>query len=183
MERVTNNQGRTVTPLGGGGGMKELLSQYASFNVWATQRITDAVLLLPEEKITAEIVSSFPSMYTTVLHVLDAESIWWQRLKLQEHIERPSETFAGNFAALQKKLLQQSALFSDWVNNASETQLQHVFAYMRGKEQNKMPVCEMLLHLFNHNSFHRGQLVTMLRQNGVTKIPSTDYAEYLRSKK
>jgi uncharacterized damage-inducible protein DinB len=163
--------------------MKELLQQYAAFNVWATQKITDAILLLPEEKLNAEITSSFPTMYKTVLHLLDAESIWWQRLKLQEHIERPSETFTGSFAELQKKLLQQSTLFSEWVSNANESQLQHVFAYIREKEQNKMQVCSMLLHLFNHNSYHRGQLVTMLRQSGVTKIPSTDFAAYLRNKK
>ncbi|MES2848687.1 MAG: DinB family protein [Bacteroidota bacterium] len=163
--------------------MKELLQQYAAFNLWATQKITDAILLLPEEKINAEITSSFPTMYKTVLHLLDAESIWWQRLKLQEHIERPSETFTGSFAELQKKLLQQSTLFSEWVSNANEPQLQHVFAYIRDKEQNKMPVWSMLLHLFNHNSYHRGQLVTMLRQSGVTKIPSTDFSVYLRSKK
>lgn len=163
--------------------MKELLVQYAAFNVWATQRITDVIVQLPEEKIHAEIVSSFPTLYKTVLHLLDAESIWWQRLKLQEHIERPSETFTGNFAELQKKLLTQSNLFLDWVNNASETQLQHVFAYVREKEQNKMQVCAMLLHVFNHNSYHRGQLVTMLRQNGVTKIPSTDFSVYVRGKK
>jgi len=163
--------------------MKEILTQYAAFNVWATQRITDVIVQLPEEKIQAEIVSSFPTMYKTVLHLLDAESIWWQRLKLQEHIEKPSETFTGSFAELQKKLLQQSNLFLDWVNNASEPQLQHVFAYIRGKEQNKMQVCGMLLHVFNHNSYHRGQLVTMLRQSGVTKIPSTDLSAYLRNKK
>ncbi len=163
--------------------MKELLQQYAAFNLWATQRITDIILQLPEEKINAEITSSFPSMYKTVLHLHDAESIWWQRLKLQEHIERPSETFTGSFADLQKKLLQQSGLFSEWVNNASELQLLHVFAYVREKEQNKMQVCNMLLHLFNHNSYHRGQLVTMLRQSGVTKIPSTDFATYLRGLK
>lgn len=163
--------------------MKELLQQYAAFNMWATQKITDAILHLPEEKINAEMISSFPSMYKTVLHLLDAESIWWQRLKLQEHIERPSETFNGSFAELRKKLLQQSAMFKEWVDNANEPQLQHVFAYMRGKEQNKMPVCDMLLHLFNHNSYHRGQLVTMLRQSGVSKIPSTDFGAYLREKK
>lgn len=163
--------------------MKDLLQQYAAFNVWATQRITDVVAQLSEEKINAEIASSFPSMFKTVLHLLDAETIWWQRLKLQEHIERPSETFAGSFEELQKKLLQQSSLFSEWVSNASEPQLQHVFAYIRDKEQNKMQVCDMLLHLFNHNSYHRGQLVTMLRQSGVIKIPSTDFAAYLRNKK
>lgn len=163
--------------------MKELLVQYAAFNVWATQRITDVMAQLSEEKINAEITSSFPTMYKTVLHLLDAESIWWQRLKLQEHVERPSESFSGSFAELQKRLLQQSNLFNEWVNNASEPQLLHVFAYIREKEQNKMQVSHMLLHLFNHNSYHRGQLVTMLRQLGVTKIPSTDFAAYLRSKK
>jgi uncharacterized damage-inducible protein DinB len=163
--------------------MKELLQQYAAFNIWANQKITDAVLQLSEEKIHAEITSSFPSLYKTVLHLLDAESIWWQRLKLQEHIERPSETFTGSFAELQKKLLQQSSLFYEWVSNASEPQLQHVFAYIREKEQNKMQVCDMLIHLFNHNSYHRGQLVTMLRQSGVTKIQQTDLNAYLRSRK
>lgn len=163
--------------------MKELLQQYAAFNLWATQRITDVILQLAEEKINAEITSSFSSMYKTVLHLLDAESIWWQRLKLQEHVEIPSQSFNGSFAELQKKLLQQSSLFSEWVSNASEPQLQHVFAYIRDKEQHKMQVCDMLLHLFNHNSYHRGQLVTMLRQSGVTKIPSTDFAAFLRNKK
>lgn len=163
--------------------MKELLQQYAAFNMWANQKLTDAILLLPEEKINVEIVSSFTSMYKTVLHVLDAESMWWQRLKLQEHVERPSDTFTGDFEALQKKLLQQSKLFSEWVDNANDAQLQHVFAYIREKEQHKMQACNMLLHLFNHNSYHRGQLVTMLRQSGVTKIPSTDFAAYLRGKK
>lgn len=163
--------------------MKEILQQYAAFNLWANQKITEPISQLPEEKITAEIISSFPSIYKTVLHLLDAESLWWQRLKLQEHVERPSDTFAGNFAALQKRLLEQSTLYNDWVSKATEAQLQHVFAYFREKEQFKLQVGQMLLHLFNHNSYHRGQLVTMLRQSGVTKIPPTDFNAYLRSKK
>lgn len=183
MGKITNSQGRIVPPSGAGGGLKGLLTQYAAYNLWANQIVTDAIVLLPEEKIHTEIISSFTTLYKTVLHILDAESIWWQRLKLQEHTERPSETFSDNYAGLQKKLLQQSAMFSEWVSNASELQLQHVFAYLRGKEQNKMPVCDMLIHLFNHNSYHRGQLVTMLRQSGVTKIPATDFAAFLRSKK
>lgn len=163
--------------------MKELLSQYASFNLWAHQKMFDTINTLSEAQINQEMVSSFPSIFKTVLHLLDAESIWWQRLKLQEHIERPSESFTGDFAELQKKLLQQSALYEQWVNNANEHQLQHVFAFYRNKEQYKQQVSQTLLHLFNHNSYHRGQVVTMLRQLGVTKIPSTDFFGYLRSRK
>ena len=163
--------------------MKELLHQYASHNLWAHQKMLDAINGLSEEQINQEIISSFPSIFKTVLHLLDAESIWWQRLKLEEHVQRPSESFTGGFTELQKKLLQQSTLFEQWVSNANENQLQHVFAYLREKKQYKEQVSQMLLHLFNHNSYHRGQLVTMLRQLGVTKIPGTDFNGYLRSKK
>ena len=105
------------------------------------------------------------------------------RLKLAEQIERPSETFSGNFAELSKKLMLQSKLWEEWVHNATETQLSHVFAYQNNKkEQFKQPVYEMLLHIFNHATYHRGQLVTMLRQLGVEKIPGTDFVLFCRKK-
>ncbi len=164
--------------------MKELLQQFAGHNAWANLLITDTVKQLPEEIIKEEILSSFPSIFTTVLHLLDAENIWWQRIKLQEHIQRPSETFTGNFEELQKTLLQQSAQYEQWVAAANEFQLQHVFAYQRSKTQQcKQPIAETLLHIFNHGSFHRGQLVTLLRQARVTIIPSTDFNLYLRQRK
>jgi len=163
--------------------MKELLTEYASYNVWANQQLIDTINGLTQQQIHQEINSSFPGIFKTVLHLLDAENIWWQRLKLEEHIQQPSDSFTGDFAALQKKLLHQSALFEEWVNHANEHQLQHVFAYQRNKKQYKEQVGQVLLHLFTHNAYHRGQLVTMLRQLGVTKIPSTDFIWYLRHKK
>ena len=163
--------------------MKELLQQYASYNVWASQRLLDVARQLNEEQVRQEMVSSFSSVYKTVLHLLDAENIWWQRLKLEEHIERPSDTFSGDFAELEKKLLQQSRLWEDWVKNASELQLQHVFAYQNTRrEQFKQPVKEVLLHIFNHGSYHRGQLIDMFHQLGIEKLPPTDFIVYTRTK-
>jgi uncharacterized damage-inducible protein DinB len=37
------------------------------------------------------------------------------------------------------------------------------------------------MHVFNHGTYHRGQLVTMLRQVGVTEIPQTDYIAFVRT--
>ena len=75
--------------------MKELLKQYAAYNIWASQRIFGIILSLPEEKQITEVPSSFNSLYKTVLHMLDAENIWWQRMKLSERIIVPSENFSG----------------------------------------------------------------------------------------
>lgn len=164
--------------------MKELLQQYAAYNIWANKILFERISKLGEEQINKEIVSSFPSIYKTALHLWQAENIWWQRLKLVENVAILSETFTGNFSELTAGHAKQSQQWAEWVDGASEIQLAHVFAFVRNKEQYKIKVQDMLLHLFNHATFHRGQLVTMLRQLGeVDKIPSTDFATYCRVKK
>ncbi len=164
--------------------MKNLLVQYAAYNKWATQKIFDTLNQLSEIQLHHEIVSSFPSVYKTVLHLMDAENIWWQRLKLAEHIERPSDNFSGSFEELQKKIMLQSQQWEDWVINANDHQLYHVFAYQNNKkEQFKQPVNEVLIHIFNHGTYHRGQIITMLRQLGIEKIPQTDFIAFCRDSK
>jgi uncharacterized damage-inducible protein DinB len=163
--------------------MKETFLQYATYNQWANNGLLTVVLSLSEEQQTAEIKSSFPSLYKTFLHMLDASGIWWQRLKLQEKIERPGETFSGNMQALAAQVQQQDKQWAEWVSGANEHTLKHEFIYYNSrKERFKQPVCQMLLHLFNHNTYHRGQVVTMLRQLGVEKILATDFIVWSRKK-
>ncbi|MGB4843524.1 MAG: DinB family protein [Ferruginibacter sp.] len=163
--------------------MKEVLKQYAAYTIWANQKIFDCMSNLSDEQINQEITSSFPSLSKTILHMWNAEAIWWQRLKLEEKIIVPGDNFTGSFTELIKQVNQQSIIWKEWVDNATETQLQHVFFYRNTKrEEFKQPVYELLLHIMNHGTYHRGQLVTMLRQLGVDKIPSTDFTTFCRKK-
>lgn len=163
--------------------MKPLLQQAAAYTIWANQKMFNCIGNLSEEQIEQTIVSSFPSLRKTVIHIWDAECAWWQRLKLVEKIEMPSEGFTGDFMELVAKVNQQSLNWKDWVDNATEAQLNHVFFYRNTKrEEFKQPVYEMLLHLMNHGTYHRGQLVTMLRQLEVENIPQTDFAFFCRKK-
>ena len=164
--------------------MKELLKQMAAFNVWASQRIVDVILTLPEEKQKAEIPSSFNSLYKTILHMWDAESIWWQRMKMQERIVRPSDNASPATKDVIGGLMQQSRQWESWVNNASDLSFEHVFQYYTSKKEHvKQPIWQMLTHVFNHGTYHRGQLITMLRQLGIDKLPGTDFSLYSLSKK
>jgi uncharacterized damage-inducible protein DinB len=164
--------------------MKELLKQYAAYNIWANKLLTDVVLQLPEEKQYAEIPSSYKSLYQTVLHLWDAESIWWQRLKLKEKIIVPSENFKDSFKELVDELIQQSKYWNEWINNASDLSVDHVFQYQTFQgEFFKQPTWQMLLHVFNHATYHRGQLINILRQHGVEKLPDTDFIIWARNKK
>jgi len=154
------------------------------YNSWATQRIADVILSLPEERQLAEVPSSFNSLHKTLLHMWDAESGWWQRLKLQERIIFPSEHFKGNMQELVSAVLQQSRQWEEWAGTASDLLLEHVFQYQDRKgNQFKMPIYQMVHHVFNHGTYHRGQLITMLHQLGVEKLPSTDFVTWTRGKK
>lgn len=163
--------------------MKKILVQYAAFNVWANQRIIDCIGNLSDDQVNREITSSFTSIYKTVLHMLDAESIWWQRVKLVEQVDVPSANFTGTITELCNLLMKQSKLWKEWVELATEAALEHEFIYRNSKkEQFKQPMYEMLMHLFNHGTYHRGQLVTMFRQVGLETVPGTDFILFCRKK-
>ncbi|HYC41102.1 MAG TPA: DinB family protein [Chitinophagaceae bacterium] len=163
--------------------MKELLKLLAAYNLWANQKTCDAILSLPDEQQLQDLPSSFRSLHRTVLHMWDAESIWWQRMKLQEKIVIPSETFQGNMRDAVTGLLQQDQQWLEWIGNASEAALDHVFQYYNLKKEHfRQPVFQVATHVFNHNTYHRGQLVNMMRQLGVEKIPQTDLVVWARKK-
>jgi uncharacterized damage-inducible protein DinB len=163
--------------------MKQLLQQYAAYNFWANKIMMDSIAPLPKGIINKEMKSSFSSIYKTIVHLMDVESVWWQRLKLQEHVEWPGKSFDASFEELSKQLLRLSKQWQDWVSETNEANLTHVFGYQNSKKEYfKQPVYEMLIQVFNHQTYHRGQLVTMMRENGIEKIPSTDFIVFTRSK-
>lgn len=163
--------------------MKILLQQLASCNAWANALLLDTALGLAPEQHKQTVESSFPSLLQTVVHMLDAESVWWQRVKLQEKIEVPSAAFTGGLSEAALALKTQDRLWLEWVNNAPNHMFGHEFIYQNSKrEQFKQPVYQVLLHVFSHSTYHRGQLVTMLRQLGVQKIPQTDFIVWSRKK-
>ena len=77
----------------------------------------------------------------------------------------------------------QSKQWKEWIDLATEAALEHEFIYRNSKkDQFKQPVYEMLMHLFNHQTYHRGQLITLLRQVDEKNIPNTDLISFLRKK-
>lgn len=161
--------------------MREMLQKIALYNVWAHELLLNTCLKLSEAEQQQAITSSFLGIYATWLHIWDAESIWWQRMKLHEQIVVPSAAFNPTMTEIANGLLNQSKQWAEWIAAATEPQLQHVFAYQNTKrEQFKQPVYEMIQHVMNHGTYHRGQIVTLLRQLGVEKIPQTDYIVFAR---
>lgn len=162
--------------------MKELIQSLAAYNIWANRQLFDAALQLDPALHEQTVPSSFPTLKATFMHMWDAESGWWQRLQNHEHIVIPSKTFHPHLKDVANGLLGQNQTWLDWANEVSEKGLQEYFSYTNTKGFHfEQPVWQMALHLFNHGTYHRGQVVTILRQLGLTTIPSTDFIMWSRA--
>jgi uncharacterized damage-inducible protein DinB len=163
--------------------MKEILEQYSSYNYWANERLLKVVLTLKEGLQKQIVPGSFPTLYATFLHIWDVETIWWQRLKLFERIIIPSESSIPDMKEVAEGLLNQSKQWETWMHSATEASLEHVFAYYNSKKEYfKNAIWKSLMHVFNHGTYHRGQVVTILRNLNVIKIPNTDFIAWSRKK-
>lgn len=157
---------------------KQYFTQLADFNVWANNIVCNWLEQLDEEQWKKEIISSFNSIRETVLHIISAEKAWLERFR-----EIPVEWIQSSFTGSKKEHIElwkkTSSELRDYVAGFDESRLQTSLTYKRlNGEQMTTPFFVMFAHTFNHSTYHRGQLVTMIRQAGFTKVGSTDLLRF-----
>ena len=161
--------------------MKTILI-YTQYNYWANELLLSVIEKeMNDEMLDNIIVSSFPSLRKTVYHLWDAEFIWLKRLTGESLNEWPSKNFTGTFSEAKEKILLNDKSFIEFVRNLNDEKLSNTFTYknIEGKTFTN-PIWESVHHCMNHSTYHRGQIVTMFRQLGLTNIPSTDFITYCR---
>jgi uncharacterized damage-inducible protein DinB len=155
------------------------LLDLAKYNLWANRRIEKIIAEISKDQILAKVTSSFPSVHQTVMHIRDAEWVWLQRVRENKFTELP---FANLDPAITlEEYLHGSAVIVQEIEKWDDAHCHSPLTYhnLKGISSSNTRF-QMLVHCFNHSTYHRGQLVTLTRQAGAEHIPSTDYIEYLR---
>lgn len=161
--------------------VKELLVQYAQYNGWAHKKLLDLIRTLNPGQQHTTIPSSFDSLYKTVHHVWGAEFLWLARLNQDPAAKVSGDRFGGSMEDLSNALEAVDHQWVRWFDDKQDSQLtQHIhYTNMAGQSFNQS-YDTLLHHIFNHSTYHNGQLVTMLRASGIDKIPSTDFVTWSR---
>lgn len=161
--------------------MKAYFKELAQYNLWANQKISAWCHQISEEQWKMPLVSSFNSLAETVLHILGAEDVWYQRMKKVENpVWLPFE-FKGSKESMLDLWLATSQQLIDFTNDIEADQLNEMLDYKRiNGEAFSQPYREVLAHVFNHSTYHRGQIITLLRQLGFNDVSSTDLLLYYR---
>ena len=157
--------------------MNQRYIDYATYNVWANRKLIESLLLLDESLISKEVKSSFPTIRKTLLHIWFAEMGWLSRLNGNGWKTTKVDDFSGSYFDLFNEWKSTSEEFQEFVGKAD---LEIEVSFKRDDKVYSIPSREIAQTVFNHGTFHRGQIVTMMRQLGVRDIPKTDYIEWVR---
>jgi uncharacterized damage-inducible protein DinB len=153
------------------------------YNSWANHRLLDACQALSDEQFTRDLHSSFPSVRDTLAHIAGGEWLYLERfLRDRSPDKMPSSDEYPDLATLRTKWAQIEGDLSHAIAGLTDADLARTIHYhnTRGTPYSA-PLTELLQHLANHSTYHRGQVTTMLRQLGA-KAASLDLIYYWRDK-
>lgn len=161
--------------------MKKIITEYTQYNRWANGKMCSFLEALSDAQLDMEQKSSFASIRKTAEHIADCEYNWLKRINGNSNWEDKAGKFQGDAKMLSQFWLDQSSEFVNVAEQNSEESLQKIIPYknMKGVPfQNEL--YKIIMHVMNHATYHRGQLVTMLRGTGSTDLPSTDLIVFYR---
>ena len=159
--------------------MNQRYLDYAHYNIWANHRLIKNLSAQDDTLLTQEMIGSFPTIRATLLHIWFAEMGWLSRLQGKGWDTTKINNFTGSNSELFEAWQETSEAFKKFV--ATED-LEKEIQFDKGAETFSIPAREIVQTVFNHGSFHRGQVVMMMRQLGITEIAQTDYIEWVREK-
>lgn len=156
--------------------IKPLLDQYAAYDRWAQTRFVERLSREDDAVLDAPATSSFPSLRATLMHMRNAENTWRGRL-IGEPTTWPAEA-STDIATV----LSHTQRFHDLVQSMQDDDLLRIMTYhdLRGNPHEQV-AWQMIMHALNHNSYHRGQVVTQMRMLGLDEVPNTDLVAFQRT--
>jgi uncharacterized damage-inducible protein DinB len=161
---------------------REYLDLLVDFHYWARDRVLAAVAALDSEQYARPLGSSFSSVRDTLNHLYFAEWVWYRRWHGESPRGMPSVDLP-DLATLRATWSEHEAKLRAFVRGLDEAGVARVLDYtLFSGQAGSSPMWQMVVHLVNHGSYHRGQVVTLLRQLGAKPPQSTDLITFFRER-
>lgn len=170
--------------------LKEHFQLLAAYNQWMNAKVYEAAGRLSVSELAKDRGAFFSSILGTLNHIVVADTVWLKRFVTHPSsvnsfqaiadLENPTsldQIVFDDLGRLKEHRIWLDHQIVDWVSLLSEGDLDFVLSYgnMKGVPA-KRRYSSLILHFFNHQTHHRGQVSTLLSQAGVD-IGVTDLLE------
>ncbi|MFJ7696765.1 DinB family protein [Lysinibacillus fusiformis] len=153
------------------------------YHVWANKMLLERMRELPSYVLYEEIKSSYATIAQTFSHIYVVDVMWLQVLKgidMQEAfqaarimVEKVNLYSLDEFIKSNEEL---SSQYENWMSSHQDLE-QKINVNNPWSGSRNTAYSEILFHVANHGTYHRGNITTMLRQQGYESIMN-DFSLY-----
>jgi uncharacterized damage-inducible protein DinB len=155
----------------------DVLRTHLDYTIWASQRLLQAAGQLTDEELNRDFGTADRSVLGALAHVSRADQSWLARVIGHGNPQFPTET---SLAMLQSEWPALHQRWKDWSLGLTDEAASAEIAYQDLKGRSwKQPLWQLVLHMVNHGTHHRGQVSGFLRAMGQTP-PPLDLVYYYR---
>ena len=158
---------------------------FAGYNAWANQRVYEAAAKLSDEQVWRDVGLFFGSVGGTLNHLLVADRVWMKRFTgTGDHPDKLSAILHRDLGELRTAREAEDRRIIAYANSLTPDALAKTFTYrkMTAPDMVTSELWPDLLHVFNHQTHHRGQAHTGLSILTGEEPPSLDMIVYARAK-
>lgn len=160
----------------------ETIRRLYDYTYWAHRRVWDCALTLSEDDFRRDMGYAWDSVHGQLVHTMSAEWIWFERLRGRT----PSAMFTPadypDRSSIRARWDEIEADIRAYLDTLTDADLQKSFTYARtGGQQYQEVTGFILLHVANHGTDHRAQVLTMLHRLGAPTVEQ-DLIYYLRER-
>jgi uncharacterized damage-inducible protein DinB len=142
----------------------------AAYNRWMNERLYTCCGSLSDTERKRDVGAFFKSIHGTLNHLLLADRIWLGRFTGEPFVATSlDQQLFADFGELRVERCATDAAIDAWVSSLSNDALEVELAYTTvvNPQPKRLPLWLAAVHFFNHQTHHRGQLTTLLRQRGI----------------
>ncbi|SRR5213593_214351 len=151
------------------------------YDRWATARQLEVISKLKEEEYVKDLGSSHGGLRGTLVHIYAAQWIWYRRWKGESPSALMTASDVPTLTALKDRWTALQREIHEFLVALTAEQLTERLSFRDTKgNPYSQPLSQLIRHVINHSTYHRGQITTMLRQLGVTPASSVDLITYYR---
>lgn len=151
----------------------------ARYNAWQNKQLMEVIKQADEDLLTKDLGAFFGSIMGTMNHILWGDTLWMARWCTD--VEKPSHTIAQSTAFTQTLGVWEAERFRMdgrmriWAETLSHFDLMGDLTWFSGAQGREVtcPIAQCIVHMFNHQTHHRGQVHGLLTANGLA-APTTD---------
>lgn len=164
--------------------MKNQTTRKYDYHNWANDRIFNHLKELPDAVFDQEIKSVFSSIKEVLIHVYQVDAMWLsvmsgapfsQTMEVIKEIKVKSQD--PDLDEIVKLYSENTDRYKSFFEEQDDLDADIEIEHPRyGKL--KTTIADLVLHVVNHGTYHRGNITAMLRQQGHAGVP-TDYILYV----